>query len=68
LRKSRGTRAQQLGVDLIALEVHRRDVVAFGAYPNDRRFSYVFDDLRGLALGKLGAVGIDAERRDRPRA
>jgi hypothetical protein len=30
--KVRGTGAQQLAIDLVALEVHRRAVIAFGAY------------------------------------
>jgi hypothetical protein len=49
-RKVRGAGAQQSPVDLVAFEVH-----------DTRRLGEVIESRRELALGKLGAVEIDAD-------
>src|SRR5664279_5498960 len=59
-RQIRGAGAQHSPIDLVALEVHRRAVVAFGAYLDGGRLGEVMKDLRVLALAKLGAVEVDA--------
>lgn len=56
------TRAQQVAVDLVALEMHRRPMIAFRADLDAGRFSEIPKDLCRLAIGKLGAVEIDAHR------
>jgi hypothetical protein len=60
--KVRGAGAQQPPVDLVALEVHRGASPVFDPNLDARRFGEVIENLRGLALGKLGAVEIDADR------
>jgi hypothetical protein len=59
-RKVRGARAKQSAVNLIAFEVHRRTVVAFGANLNAGRLGKVLKDLSRLAFGELRSVEIDA--------
>jgi hypothetical protein len=45
---------------LEALKVHRRGGVELGPNLDAGRLGEVTEDFRGLALGKLGAVEIDA--------
>jgi hypothetical protein len=61
-KSSRRTGAQPPSVNLIALEVHRIAVLVLDPYLDARRLGKVPKDLRGLALGKLRAVEIDADR------
>ena len=58
--KVRGAGAQQLAVNLVALEVHQRAGVTLDPYLDAGRLGEVLEDLRGLALGKLGAIKINA--------
>ena len=60
-RKVRGAGAQQSPVDLVAFEVHRRAGLVLDPYLDTRRLGEVIENRRGLALGKLGAIEIDAE-------
>lgn len=60
-RKVRGAGAQQSPVDLVAFEVHRRAGLVLDPYLDTRRLGEVIENRRGLALGKLGAVEIDAD-------
>jgi hypothetical protein len=59
-RKVSGARAQQPPVALIALEVHRRGGFVLGHSLDAGRLGDVPKDPRWRALGKLGAVEIDA--------
>jgi hypothetical protein len=42
-------------------EVHRRAGLVLDPYLDTRRLGEVIENLRGLALGKLGAIKIDAD-------
>ena len=53
--KVRGAGAQQSAVDLVALEVHRIAGLVLGPYLDAWRLGEVIENLRGLALGELGA-------------
>jgi hypothetical protein len=59
-RKVRGAGAQQPPVDLVALEVHQVATLALDRYLDARRLGEVIENLRGLALGKLSPIEIDA--------
>jgi hypothetical protein len=58
--KVRGTGAQQLPVDLIALEVHQGAPLVLDPCLDARRLGEVIEKPPGLALGELGAIEIDA--------
>jgi hypothetical protein len=47
--------------EVVALEVHRGARLVLDPYLDARRLGEVIENLRGLALGKLRAIEIDAE-------
>ncbi|HEY8032180.1 MAG TPA: hypothetical protein VIF02_07350 [Methylocella sp.] len=47
---------------MVAFEVHRIAGLVLDPYLGARRFGEVIENLRGFALGKLGAIEIDADR------
>ncbi len=51
---------EKSAVDLVTLEVHRRGGLVLGPYLDARRLGKIPKDLRWRALGKPGAVEIDA--------
>jgi hypothetical protein len=66
--KVHGTGAQQLAVDLIALEMHRIARLVLDPDLDARRLGEVIENLRGLALCKLDAVEIDSHLTPRSAA
>jgi hypothetical protein len=51
---------KQQPVNLVALKVHRRGGLVLGPYLDARRLCKVMKHFRGLTLGKLDAIEIDA--------
>jgi hypothetical protein len=47
---------------LVALEVHRIAGLVLDPQLDARSLGEIIENLRGLALGKLGAIEIDADR------
>src|ERR1700730_2757965 len=66
--KVHGTGVQQLAVNFIALEMHRIARLVLDPDLDARRLGEVIENLRGLALGKLGAVEIDSHLTPRSAA